>query len=156
MAKLDCCRKFYFLVKILYSHIRCNIKTKFIPRMPKTDSRDHISKPAEFLAPVADYFKVLSEISRLQILSCLKTGPMNVSEIGEATGLGQANLSKHLKMLTEAEILSRHPQGVAVYYEIQDPMIFELCELVCDRLYQRMQQKAEKFKRLNTFSTSAN
>ena len=123
--------------------------------MPKTDPRDKTLKPPEFLAPVADYFKVLSEISRLQILSCLREGAMNVSEIGEATGLGQANLSKHLKMLNEAEILSRQPQGVSVYYEIQDPMIFSLCELVCDRLYQRMQQKAEKFKRLNAFSASA-
>ena len=122
--------------------------------MPKTDSHEKTATSSEYLAPVADYFKVLSEISRLQILSCLREGAMNVSEIGEATGLGQANLSKHLKMLTEAEILSRKPQGVAVYYEIQDPMIFELCELVCDRLYQRMQQKAEKFKRLNAFSVS--
>ena len=122
--------------------------------MPKTPSRDKTPKPPEYLAPVADYFKVLSEISRLQILTCLREGAMNVSEIGEATGLGQANLSKHLKMLTEAEILSRQPQGVAVYYEIQDPMIFELCELVCDRLYQRMQQKAEKFKQFSTFSPS--
>ncbi|BAZ44007.1 ArsR family transcriptional regulator [Chondrocystis sp. NIES-4102] len=122
--------------------------------MPKTAPRNKISKPPEYLAPVADYFKVLSEISRLQILSCLREGAMNVTEIGEATGLGQANLSKHLKMLTEAEILSRKPQGVAVYYEIQDPMIFELCELVCDRLYERMQQKADKFKRLNAFNSS--
>jgi ArsR family transcriptional regulator len=123
--------------------------------MPKTPTRDKTPKPLEFLAPVADYFKVLSEVSRLQILSCLRSGPMNVSEIGEATGLGQANLSKHLKMLTEAEILSRQPRGVSVYYEIKDPMIFELCELVCDRLYERMQQKAERFKQLNAFSASA-
>ena len=122
--------------------------------MANTSPSNHIPKSNEFLIPVADYFKLLSEPSRLQILSCLQSGAMNVSEIGEATGLGQANLSKHLKMLTEAEILSRQPQGVAVYYEIQDPMIFELCELVCDRLYQRMQQKAEKFKQLNAFSTS--
>jgi ArsR family transcriptional regulator len=122
--------------------------------MPKTAPSNKTSKTPEYLAPVADYFKMLSEISRLQILSCLRQGAMNVSEIGEATGLGQANLSKHLKMLTEAEILSRQPEGVAVYYEIQDPMIFELCELVCDRLYERMQQKAENFKRLSAFSSS--
>jgi ArsR family transcriptional regulator len=118
-------------------------------------TRENTSKPTEFLAPVADYFKVLSEVSRLQILSCLRSGPMNVSEIGETTGLGQANLSKHLKMLTEAEILSRQPQGVSVYYEIKDPMIFELCELVCDRLYERMQEQAKRFKQLNAFSTSS-
>jgi ArsR family transcriptional regulator len=120
--------------------------------MSKNLPLDKAPKSPEFLAPVADYFKLLSEISRLQILSCLKDGPMNATEIGEVTGLGQANLSKHLKMLTEAEILSRQPQGVSVYYEIQDPMIFDLCELVCDRLYEKMQQKAEKFKRLNVFS----
>ena len=123
--------------------------------MPKTSPRDKTPNPPEYLAPVADYFKVLSEISRLQILGCLRERAMNVSEIGEATGLGQANLSKHLKMLTEAEILSRQPQGVAVYYKIKEPMIFELCELVCDRLYQRMQQKAEQFKQLNAFSASS-
>lgn len=123
--------------------------------MPKTAPRDKTPNPPEYLSPVADYFKVLSEISRLQILSCLRKGAMNVSEIGEVTGLGQANLSKHLKMLTEAEILSRQPQGVAVYYEVNDPMIFELCELVCDRLYERMQQKAEKFKRLSAFNTTS-
>lgn len=123
--------------------------------MPKTASTDKTPQPSEYLSPVADYFKVLSEISRLQIISCLREKAMNVSEIGEATGLGQANLSKHLKILTEAEILSRQPQGVAVYYEIQDPTIFELCELVCDRLYERMQQKAEKFKRLSAFSTAS-
>jgi DNA-binding transcriptional ArsR family regulator len=51
-----------------------------------------------------------------------------------ATGLGQANVSKHLKILTQAGILSRKPSGVSVYYEIADPIIFELCELACDRL----------------------
>ncbi|MEM7758377.1 MAG: metalloregulator ArsR/SmtB family transcription factor [Cyanobacteria bacterium P01_A01_bin.40] len=116
--------------------------------MPQTSST------AEFLTPVAEYFKVLSEISRLQIISCLKSGAMNVSEIGAATGLGQANLSKHLKLLTQGGILSRKPQGVSVYYEVSDPLTFELCELVCDRIYQRMQEQAKQFKKLNSFSST--
>lgn len=99
----------------------------------------------EALAPIADYFKVLSEVSRLQILNCLRSGEMNVTELGEATGLGQANLSKHLKILTQAGVLARNPQGVSVYYEISDPVIFDLCELVCDRVAERMQQQARQF-----------
>lgn len=102
----------------------------------------------EALTPIADYFKVLSEVSRLQILSCLRSGAMNVTELGEATGLGQANLSKHLKILTQAGVLARNPQGVSVYYEIGDPVIFDLCELVCDRLAQRMQRQAKQFQSL--------
>ncbi|ACK73209.1 transcriptional regulator, ArsR family [Gloeothece citriformis PCC 7424] len=102
----------------------------------------------ELLTPVAEYFKVLSEVSRLQILSCLKEREMNVTELTEATGLGQANLSKHLKVLTQAGILTRQPQGVSAYYSISDPMIFELCDLVCQRISERIQQQAEYFKSL--------
>ena len=106
----------------------------------------------EILTPVAEYFKVLSEVSRLQILSCLKEKEMNVTELAEATGLGQANLSKHLKVLTQAGILNRQPQGVSAYYSVNDPMIFELCDLVCHRISERMQQQAEYLEQLKLFS----
>ncbi len=59
------------------------------------------------LALVADFFKVLSEPSRLQILCVLKEESRNVSEIVEASGLGQTNVSKHLKILAQAGIISR-------------------------------------------------
>jgi len=108
------------------------------------------------LAPVANYFKMLSEVSRLQILSCLGSGAMNVSEIAGATGLGQANLSKHLKILTQAGILSRKPSGVSVYYEINDPLIFNLCELVCDRLSTQIQQQAAQIEHLTVFARPQN
>ncbi|OKH14077.1 transcriptional regulator [Fischerella major NIES-592] len=100
------------------------------------------------LAPVADYFKVLSEVSRLQVLCCLKAGAKNVTEIIEETGLGQANVSKHLKILAQAGIVRRQPRGVSVYYEITDPLIFELCELVCDRIALRLQEQSHQLKKL--------
>jgi DNA-binding transcriptional ArsR family regulator len=105
--------------------------------MPKTK----LSKtdPA-ILAAVADYFKVLSEGSRLQILTFVKSGSMNVMEIGEETSLGQANLSKHLKVLTQGGILSPQPKGTSAYYEIADPVIFEFCELACDHITERVLQ----------------
>ncbi|MEY2983574.1 MAG: hypothetical protein RLZZ568_191 [Cyanobacteriota bacterium] len=106
----------------------------------------------ELFRLVAEYFKVLSEASRLQILSCLRTGPMNVREITEATGLGQANLSKHLKVLTQAGILARQAKGVSVYYSICDPSIFDLCEVVCDRLGQRMKQQTKTVNQLLTLN----
>ncbi|MDX2243199.1 MAG: metalloregulator ArsR/SmtB family transcription factor [Leptolyngbyaceae cyanobacterium bins.302] len=108
----------------------------------------------QVLSPVADYFKVLSEVSRLQVLCCLKTGVKNVTEIIEATGLGQANVSKHLKVLMQAGMVTRHPEGINVYYQISDPMIFELCELVCDRLAIRLQEQAERLEQLRSLSQS--
>ncbi len=104
--------------------------------------------PASALSQVADYFKVLSELSRLQVLCSLRSGSKNVSEIIEETGLGQANVSKHLKILAQAGIVSRTPQGVSVYYEIAEPFIFELCELVSDRLSLRLEEQSQQLKQL--------
>ncbi|BAY62006.1 transcriptional regulator [Calothrix brevissima NIES-22] len=100
------------------------------------------------LVAVADYFKVLSEVSRLQILTCLKSGPMNVMDLVDATGLGQANLSKHLKVLTQAGLVSRQTKGTSAFYNITDPMIFELCDLACDRISEHMLQQSESLKAL--------
>lgn len=100
------------------------------------------------LTQVADYFKVLSELSRLQVLCSLKSGSKNVTEIMEETGLGQANVSKHLKILAQSGIVSRTPQGVNVYYEIVEPFIFDLCELVSDRLSIRLQEQSQQLKQL--------
>ena len=105
----------------------------------------------EVLSRVAEYFKILSETSRLQILCSLKSGSKNVSEIIEITQLGQANVSSHLKVLTQAGMIVRQPQGVSVFYQIDDPTIFELCDLVCDRLIEKLQTDSEEVKQLKAF-----
>jgi DNA-binding transcriptional ArsR family regulator len=107
------------------------------------------------LEAVADYFKILSETSRLHILQCLKEGAMNVMELCDATGLGQANLSKHLKVMTQAGILLRQPKGTSAYYEITDPLVFEFCELACGRIGDRLRQQAATFQQVHTFQASS-
>ncbi len=106
------------------------------------------------LEQVADYFKVLSETSRLQVLCCLKSGSKNVTEIMTATELGQANVSKHLKILTQAGIVLRKPVGVSVYYEIADPIIFDLCEIVCDRLSIQLEVRSQELNQLDFWHKS--
>ena len=108
---------------------------------------------AQVLSRIANYFKILSEISRLQILCSLKSGSKNVTEIMELTQLGQANVSKHLKVLTQAGMVVRQPQGVSVFYQIADPTIFELCNLVCDRLAIQLQSQSEELTELKAFKS---
>ena len=119
-------------------------------RPPSSDCRFMQLSP-ETLQLVADFFKVLSESSRLQIMCALKAGPQNVSEIIDATGLGQANVSKHLKILAQAGVVTRQPQGVCVYYQIANAFVFDLCELVCDSLSVQVQRQSEKIAGLEAF-----
>ncbi|HBB35694.1 MAG TPA: transcriptional regulator [Cyanobacteria bacterium UBA8803] len=104
------------------------------------------------LARIADYFKVLSEVSRLRVLCCLKSGPKNVTEIMEATELGQANVSKHLKILAQAGLVLRQPQGVSVFYQIADPRIFDLCELVCAQLSVQLEKQVKQSEQLKALT----
>lgn len=88
----------------------------------------------EVLALIAERFKVLAEPARLQILSCLRKGELSVSEIIEASDLGQANVSKHLQLLHAQGFVSRRKEGLYVYYALADQSVFKVCELMCDRL----------------------
>jgi DNA-binding transcriptional ArsR family regulator len=75
---------------------------------------------------LAEYFKVFSEPNRLAVLEALRAGPLNVTAVVEKTGLSQALVSKHLKLLTIAGVVQRRPQGSLVFYEVNDKAVFKL------------------------------
>jgi DNA-binding transcriptional ArsR family regulator len=87
---------------------------------------------------VAERFKVLSEPMRLRLLYSLMDGEKNVSELVAETGSAQANVSRHLSVLLDAGILGRRKEGTSTHYHIADESIFELCNLVCGSIYDRL------------------
>lgn len=88
----------------------------------------------EVLTLVAERFKALAEPARLNILNCLRAGEMTVSEVVEETGLGQANVSRHLQLLHGLGFVSRRKAGLFVRYSLADRNVFHLCDLMCGRL----------------------
>jgi DNA-binding transcriptional ArsR family regulator len=102
--------------------------------------------PHEVVQQVAEYFSVLGEPMRLRILNALRDGEKCVQDLVDATNTSQANVSKHLKVMVQAGILNRRSEGTQAYYSVQDELIFELCNLVCDRLANRIEQQARKFR----------
>ncbi|MBR8836803.1 MAG: helix-turn-helix transcriptional regulator [Stigonema ocellatum SAG 48.90 = DSM 106950] len=105
--------------------------------------------PSEVVQQVAEYFSLLSEPMRLRLLHLLRNEEKCVQELVEATQTSQANVSKHLKVMWQAGILSRRSEGTCAYYRVEDEMIFELCNRVCDRLANRLEQQARNFRVLN-------
>lgn len=92
---------------------------------------------------VADLFGILSEPTRLRILQLLQEGPANVTRIVQQLSLKQANASKQLGILHRAGVLARSKDANQVLYAIRMPLVFDLCELVCQRLQEEAQAKAE-------------
>jgi DNA-binding transcriptional ArsR family regulator len=97
-----------------------------------------IEKTVKMSAPqlqaVSRLFAVLSEPGRLALLQALYRGPRTVSQLVEDCDMKQASVSKHLGMLHDHHLVKRERNGTSVRYEIADPMIFSLCNLVCGKL----------------------
>jgi DNA-binding transcriptional ArsR family regulator len=93
----------------------------------------------EALELVAARFRAMGEPLRLRILQELERRESSVSTLAQAVGSTQPNVSKHLKVLQDAGLLKRRQQGNSAFYSIADPMVFELCEMVCSRLRDRLE-----------------
>lgn len=92
---------------------------------------------------IARIFGILSEPSRLKLLRALMEKAMTVSELIEATGMRQGNVSKHLGLLLTAGFVERTSEGNFARYSLEDPTIFELCRLMCSRVEEHARKKLQ-------------
>jgi len=86
------------------------------------------------LTAVSRLFSVLSDPGRLALLQALHDGPMTVSQLVEACDMRQTNVSKQLAILFDARLVKRERNGTFVHYQIADPLVFSLCNLVCGKV----------------------
>jgi ArsR family transcriptional regulator len=100
----------------------------------------------EALELVAARFRVMAEPVRLRILQALEAnGEMTIGELTEALELSQPNVSKHVKTLLEAGLVARRQEGNTVFCAISDESVFELCDLVCSSLRERLEEQSAAF-----------
>ncbi len=101
------------------------------------------------LAYVADYFQALSEPLRLKILNELRGSARNVNDLTTRLSCSQANVSKHLGVLARRGFVVREAQGTAAYYRIADAAVYELCDLVCGQIADRLRDEVAALKSLD-------
>ena len=108
-------------------------------RMPK-------ALPPELLEHVAERFRVLGDATRLSIIrTLLDEGEMNVGQLVVELGTSQANVSKHLRILHDARVVTRRAEGTAAFYSVTDPSLMPVCAIVCDRLRDQAASDARTF-----------
>jgi DNA-binding transcriptional ArsR family regulator len=97
----------------------------------------------EALQLVARRFRALADPTRLRILNQLMQGEHGVGELADATGLEQPNVSRHLAVLRQEGVVARRAEGNRARYRIVDATVVGLCEVVCDRLADRLVEDLE-------------
>ena len=103
----------------------------------KRVKRAKVAVPEVLLESAARRFRTLGVPSRLRILNTLMSGAANMSELEEATGLEQSNLSRQVTELEREGCVRRTRAGRGVVVEIADETLRDLCELVCGSLRER-------------------
>ncbi len=102
--------------------------------------------PVELLEHVAQRFRVLGDATRLSIVRTLiDDGELNVGDLVDRIDTSQANISKHLRILHEAGVVSRRADGTSAYYSVTDPSLLPMCSIVCDRLRDQVADEARTF-----------
>jgi len=74
---------------------------------------------------VVEILKVLSDTNRLRILNLLYVQELCVCELEYLLGISQSNLSKHLRLMSDAGFLESRRQNKFAYYKIKASVFSE-------------------------------
>lgn len=63
-----------------------------------------------------DFFKALADPTRFRLLNLLKESQLNVAEMVQLMGMGQSRISRHLKILLDAGLITLKKEGLWSFY----------------------------------------
>lgn len=104
------------------------------------ESQTHPSAEEELYHLQAEFCKGIAHPKRIQILNVLKRGEKTVNELARLTGIPQANVSQHLGILRQLNIVEARRNGSSVYYSIADRRVIDACELVRKSIGDRLRK----------------
>ncbi|HEY1508768.1 MAG TPA: metalloregulator ArsR/SmtB family transcription factor [Solirubrobacteraceae bacterium] len=96
--------------------------------------------PEPLVELIARRFRVLGDPTRIRLLDLLRERDATVSELHEAIGASQQNVSKHLGVLLQAGLVTRTKEGTSARYAVADDAVFALCEVVCGGLRRQVSE----------------
>ena len=68
----------------------------------------------------------------------LRDGEKSVNDLARDLGVPQANISQHLSVLRERNVLSTRREGVSIYYRVAYPKIVKAGDLIRQVLFEQM------------------
>lgn len=79
-----------------------------------------LTRTATSLATMVDTMKASAESSRLRILLLLSRGDLTVTDLTEILAQSQPRVSRHLKLLMEAQLVERYQEGSWAFFRLSD------------------------------------
>ncbi len=97
----------------------------------------------------AEICKVFTSPKRLEIINLLRDGEKTVNELAEQADVLQANISQHLTVLRQNNVVATRRDGANVYYKIANPKILQAFDLMRDVLLEQLKENEKLAKRMS-------
>ncbi|MDD5615701.1 MAG: metalloregulator ArsR/SmtB family transcription factor [Candidatus Methanoperedens sp.] len=96
----------------------------------------------------AEICKVFTNPKRLEIISLLRDGEKTVNELTELAGVPQANVSQHLTVLRQNNVVTTRRNGANIYYKIANQKILQACDLMREVLLEKLSENEKLARRM--------
>lgn len=93
----------------------------------------------ETLYDLSDFFKILGDSTRINILFALDDGPLCVCDIAEILGMTKSAVSHQLKTLRQSALVTYKKTGKNVYYALADEHVKSIIEIALEHLKHQKQ-----------------
>ncbi len=97
----------------------------------------------------AEICKVFTSPKRLEIINLLRDGEKTVNELAEEADVLQANISQHLTVLRQNNVVTTRRDGANVYYKIANPKILQAFDLMREVLLEQLKENEMLAKRMS-------
>lgn len=86
---------------------------------------------------ISQFFKVISDKTRLSILYLLKEKEQSVSELVVAINMEQSAVSHQLRILKDSRLVRSRREGKSMIYQLDDEHIFDILDQVLEHIRER-------------------
>ena len=96
----------------------------------------------------AEICKTLANPLRLEIINALRDGERNVNELVGIVKVSQSNISQHLAIMRQKNIVRARRAGKNIYYKLSYPEMIKACEIIRDILQKQLSGNKRLAKRI--------
>lgn len=89
----------------------------------------------------AEISKTMAHPIRLALLHCLKDEEKTVNDLAVTIGASQSNVSQHLALLRQRQIVKTRKAGSNIFYRVASPKITQACDMVRQVLLEQLTEK---------------
>src|SRR3989344_8659265 len=88
----------------------------------------------------AEICKTLSNPKRLEIINLLREKERSVNELVRLAKISQSNISQHLTVLRQSNIVSTKRKGKQIYYKLAYPEMIKACDIIKNILLKQLRE----------------